>query len=88
MGLKHKIDTQGLNKFRDFWDHTHNTGKWRIWRNIDCREDRPLKTQAEALMRMLEQRMILVTGGQDQLRWGNNKEGSFNLKEAKVFSFS
>jgi hypothetical protein len=27
--------------------------------------------------------MILVTEGQDQLRWGNNNKGTFNLKEAK-----
>lgn len=27
--------------------------------------------------------MIHVTEGQDQLRWGNNKEGNFNIKEAK-----
>jgi len=31
----------------------------------------------------VEQRKILVAEGQDQLRWGNNKEGTFNLKEAK-----
>lgn len=42
-----------------------------------------MKTKAEELRRMLDQRMILVVGGQDQLRWGNNKEGTFNLKEAK-----
>lgn len=34
-------------------------------------------------MSMLRQKKILVTKGQDQLRWGLNKEGSFNLKEAK-----
>jgi len=27
--------------------------------------------------------MILVTEGKDQLRWGNNSKGTFNLKEAK-----
>jgi len=33
---------------------------------------------------MLEQRKILKLEGQDQLRWGNNNEGAFNLKEAKL----
>ena len=33
---------------------------------------------------MLKQRKILVTDGQDQLRWGHNKEGIFNIKEAKI----
>jgi len=35
-------------------------------------------------MEVLEQRKILVSGGHDQLRWGNNNEGTFNLKEAKL----
>jgi len=39
--------------------------------------------RAETLKRILDQRMILVIEGQDQLRWGNNKEGNFNIKEAK-----
>lgn len=32
---------------------------------------------------MLDQRKILVSEGHHQLRWGNNNEGTFNLKEAK-----
>lgn len=34
-------------------------------------------------MSFLKESKILVTQGQDQLRWGLNKEGTFNLKEAK-----
>eukprot|EP00253_Pinus_taeda_P022226 PITA_22226 len=83
LGLKHETDNQGLVKVKDFWEHAHNTGKWRTWRKIDGREDRTLNSKAQTLKRMLDQRMILVTGGQDQLRWGNNKEGNFNIKEAK-----
>ena len=44
------------------------------------REDNPLKTKAKALMQILEQKKILVTGGHDQLRGRNNNEGIFNLK--------
>ena len=29
LGLKHETDTQGLVKVKDFWEHTHNTRKWR-----------------------------------------------------------
>jgi len=47
------------------------------------KEDNPLKTKANALMQIFEQRKILVKWGHDQLRWGNNNEGTFNLKEAK-----
>jgi hypothetical protein len=60
LGLKNETDTQGLNKVNDFSDHTQNIEKCRIWRNINCRDDRPLNTKAEELRRMLEQRMILV----------------------------
>ena len=34
-------------------------------------------------MKMFDGRKILVTGGHDQLRWGNNNEGTFNLKVEK-----
>jgi len=34
-------------------------------------------------MQELDRRKILVSEGSDQLRWGNNSEGPFNLKEAK-----
>jgi len=72
-----------LSKVKYFWDHTNSAEKWSTWRNIDSRNDSPLKTKTEALMKMLKQRKILLTGGQDQLRWGNNNEGTFNPKEAK-----
>jgi len=32
---------------------------------------------------VLEQRNILTSTSSDQLRWGRNNEGNFNLKEAK-----
>ena len=47
------------------------------------REDIPLKSKAEELLSMLEQRKILVIGGHEQPRCGNNNAGTFNLKEAK-----
>eukprot|EP00253_Pinus_taeda_P019460 PITA_19460 len=83
LDLKKDTDTKGLSKVKDFWDQTNSARKWRTWRNIDYRDDNPLKAKAEAFMKMLEQRKILVTGGHDQLRWGNNNEGTFNLKETK-----
>eukprot|EP00253_Pinus_taeda_P025758 PITA_25758 len=83
MSLKQETDAQGLNKVKDFWNLPHNSRKWRSWRSIGYRDDSPIKIKAEALISMLKQRKILVIEGQDQLRWGLNKEGTFNLKEAK-----
>jgi len=37
------------------------------------------------LMQELYQRKILVSRGNYQLRWGNNNEGTSNLKESKAF---
>jgi len=42
-----------------------------------------LKAQAEAFVVILEQRKILTSTLFDQLIWGRNNEGKFNLKEAK-----
>lgn len=63
MDLKKETNTIGLSKVKYFWDQTNSAGKWRTWRNIDY-----LKANAEDLMKMLEQRKILVIGGNDQLR--------------------
>eukprot|EP00253_Pinus_taeda_P030148 PITA_30148 len=81
--LKQEIVSQGLNKVKDFWDISQIQGKWRSWRSIDFIDDNPMKIKAEALRSLLKQRMVLVTEGQDQLRWGNNNKGIFNLMEAK-----
>lgn len=42
-----------------------------------------MNTKVEELRKIVEQRKIVVTGGEDQITWGNKKEGNFNLKEAK-----
>jgi len=82
--FKAETDTNELTQVKDFWDLTNSSGKWRKWTKLDVINDSPLKTKAERLMKMLEQRKILVSSGHDQLRWGNNNEGNFNLKEAKL----
>eukprot|EP00253_Pinus_taeda_P018657 PITA_18657 len=58
-------------------------GKWRIWKKLVYRDNSPLKAHEEALTTILEQRKILVSADSDQLRWGNNSKGTFNLKEEK-----
>lgn len=63
MSLNNEIDIQGLSKVKYFWDHTQNSEKWRIWRNINCGDNRPLKTKLKELKRILDQKMILVQGG-------------------------
>eukprot|EP00253_Pinus_taeda_P012671 PITA_12671 len=83
VSLKQETDHQGLHKVKDFWDLAQTSGKWRSWRKLEYRDDSPIKIKVEALGSLLKQRMILVTEGQDQLRWGNNNKGNFNLKEAK-----
>jgi hypothetical protein len=82
LDLKQRNRYQRVNKSKRFWDHSIIQENGEL-EEIDCRDDSPLKAKAEALMKMLEQRKILVTEGHDQLRWGNNNEGTFNLKEAK-----
>eukprot|EP00253_Pinus_taeda_P034910 PITA_34910 len=74
----------GLSKVKDFWDQTNSLGKWRTWRNFNFMDDSPLKAKAETLIKILDQRNILLSEGKDQLRWGNNNERTFSLKEAKL----
>eukprot|EP00253_Pinus_taeda_P033643 PITA_33643 len=84
--LKNDTDNKGLLRVSDFWDQTRGNGKWRTWRDLVYNEETPLKAQAEALAVSLEQRKILTSTSSDQLRWGSNSEGNFNLKEAKIIA--
>ena len=81
--LKNDSDNKGLCMVSDFWDQVRNNGKWRIWKDLGYNEESPLKAQAGSLALALEQRKILVSSSSDQLRWGRNTKGKFNLKEAK-----
>jgi len=83
LDLKKEMDTKGLFRVKDFWEQPSLEDKWTTWKNIEFGDDNPLKAKTDALLRILEQRKILVSEGHDQLRCGNNKEGTFNIKEAK-----
>lgn len=72
-----------FSKGKGFFGLDSQYRKWRTWKKIDGREDSTLNSKAETLKRMMDQRMILVMAGNDQLRWGGNKEGNFNIKEEK-----
>ena len=81
--LKNDTENKGLLMINDFWDQVRNNGKWRTLKDLGYKEESPLKAQANSLAMDLEQRKILVSSSSDQLRWGRNSEGNFNLKEAK-----
>lgn len=84
--LKKDTDTKGLLRVKGFWDQTNTEGKWRTWKKMEYRDENPLKEKADALIAILDQRKILISVDHDQLRWGNNNEGTFNLKEAKCLA--
>jgi len=67
----------------DFWDQVRNNGKWRIWNDLGHSEESPLKALLDSLGQDLEHMKILVSSLHDQVRWGKNTKGNFNLKEAK-----
>eukprot|EP00253_Pinus_taeda_P022782 PITA_22782 len=81
------IHTDTINKalrwVSDYWDQSRNNGKWRTWKLPDYREMGMLHTQAIALKGLLNKRQILKSDLDDQLIWGRNKAGLFNLREAK-----
>jgi len=68
---------------KDFWDQGSNNGKWREWKDLGYSDENQLKTNAEALTQELEHKRIRFSSSTDQLTWGKNFEGNFNLKEAK-----
>ena len=88
MDLKIEIETKGLMKVKDFLDQTNSVGKWRTWRNINYKDDGPLKEKENELMKLLEQRKIVVTGGHDQHRWETIMRVPLILRRKNAFSLS
>jgi len=82
--VKTETDTKDFTKVKNFRDQYNSSGKWRKWRNLDLKNDSPLNSKAERLMKMLEQRKIFISKRHDQLRWDNKNYGNFNLKEYKL----
>lgn len=68
---------------KDFLDQERNNGKWRKWKDLGHNNESPLKAQVVVLAEGLNHRRTLISSFPDQLRWGKNTEGNFNLKEAK-----
>ena len=70
LSLKQEKDAQGLNKVKDFWDLTHISGKWRSWKNIDCREDNPRKNQSRGSWRLAKAKNDLSNRGARSIKMG------------------
>eukprot|EP00253_Pinus_taeda_P011858 PITA_11858 len=79
----HQSINKGLRWVCDYWDQSRNNEKWRTWKLPDYSGMGMLHTQAIALKGLLDKRQILTSTLDDQLRWGKNKAGLFNLKGAK-----
>ena len=78
--LNNDTDNKGLLRANDFLDQTNSEGKWRTWKKMEYRDNSPLKAKVEALIAILDQRKLLISADHDQLRWGTNNQGTFNLK--------
>eukprot|EP00253_Pinus_taeda_P004682 PITA_04682 len=74
---------KGLRWVSDYWAQIRNDKKWRTWKLLDYSGMGMLHAQATTLQGLLDKRQILNSNLNDQLRWGKNKTGLFNLKEAK-----
>eukprot|EP00253_Pinus_taeda_P007996 PITA_07996 len=81
--LKRDTNNKGLTMVKYFWNQDGDNEKWRNWKDLGYNDDSTLKALARTLAQELEHRRILVSSLPDQLRWGKNPEGNFNLKEAK-----
>lgn len=81
--LKRDNECKGFLVVKDFWNQESNNVKWRKWRDLGYNDESPLRGKPEDLSQDLEHRQILVSSLPDQLRWGKNNEGNFNLKEEK-----
>jgi len=78
--LKNDTDTKALQQAKYFWDQTNSEGKWRTWNLMEYMDNSSLKAKVDSLIATLDQRKILISIDQGQLRWEITMKAPLILK--------
>jgi hypothetical protein len=74
--------TQGKIKIHHYWKQKNDHDRWRIWDKLNPQNRDQIATITEEVEEELGKRKIVVSEEEDQLRWGRENGGEFNVKEA------
>lgn len=80
--LQERIEREGLNKVKDFWEETVNDKTLRQWKPEAWFSAWLPREAGKQLSQELQRRKIDRRSGPDKLRWGYQTIGTFSVKEA------
>jgi hypothetical protein len=82
--LQQEMIEQGKIKIHHYWKQENDHDRWRIWDKLNPQNRDRIATITNEVEEELGKRKIVVLE-EDQLRWGRNNGGEFNLKEARNY---
>jgi hypothetical protein len=80
--LQQEMTVQGKTKIHHYWKPRNDSDRWRTWDKLNPQNRDCIATLAKEVEEELGKRKIAVSEDEDQLRWGRENGGEFNLKEA------
>jgi hypothetical protein len=83
--LQQEMTEQGKIKVHHYWKQENDHDRWRIWDKLNPQNRDRIATIMKEVEEELGKRKIVVSEEEDQLRWGRNNGGEFNLKEARNY---
>jgi hypothetical protein len=76
---------QGKTTIHHYWKLRNGIDRWRTWDKLNPQNRDSIATLAKEVEEELGKRKIGILEDDDQLRWGRENGGEFNLKEAQFY---
>ena len=74
------MTAQGKTTIHHYWNPINDCERWRTWDKLNPPNRDCIATLAEEVEEELGKRKIAISKDEDQLRWGRENGGEFNLK--------
>jgi hypothetical protein len=83
--IQQEMTAQGKTRIHHYWKPRNESDRWRTWDKLNTKNIDRIATLAKEVEEELGKRKIAISEDEDQLRWGRENGGEFNLKEARFY---
>ena len=80
--IQQEMIGQGKTTIHHYQKPRNDSDRWRTWDKLNPPNRDRIATLAEEVEEELGKRKIAISEEEDQLRWGRENGGEYNLKEA------
>jgi hypothetical protein len=83
--LQQEMTVQGKKKINHYCNQRNGSVRWRIWDKRNPQNRHRITTLTKEVEEELGKRKITVSEEEEQLMWGRENGGEFNLKEVRYY---